>query len=305
MFDTTKRTKWKVIKMGKVNGTIDLNLSIDTIRHKLEMFLNRIFHTYVYGFHHKQTNGYWFRVCCYKNNEAHKLPPASHRGFLVYYPQTNYLVIQSYWLKEIMTYLNEAILHVFSADKLTITKITCNKLDEMSDVILNRNSLGVFSQLRNNQVDANPLDIRQKKPEGHDQTYVKTAEQRRRIVPIDPEQMKARYDMLSDHFGWDTIRSSGALDIDLLLPLHTGPETVSNADEELHIEIQMKGTSVMEGVRKMLLNGQIEASPGWVAGAATSGATKIYISKEGISSAIDTDDEENGENEVPAEVMTG
>lgn len=137
-------------------------------------------------------------------------------SYMVYFPGTEYVVVPKYvWNKEKDGFFKESLLSTFGASSLNIDTMQAAPLNQIKQAIENRKSLGVLHQLRKNQLDKTPLDIRQKRQRGFDQSYVDGGEQRKRIVPIDMEEMKARYEALDENFGWDEVDGFKFLEVNV------------------------------------------------------------------------------------------
>ncbi|CEG64471.1 hypothetical protein RMATCC62417_01438 [Rhizopus microsporus] len=307
MMSRSSGRKWKFIEIAKESGKINTQMDMNTIQQQLDNFLSSLQDCYIYACKDKNQDTYWFYLRFYQSMDNEPISTKRQHGFIVYYPETGYLLVHPGWTKELNTYVMEAILNVFSADKLIIQTVAAAEIEEIAKQIMNRKSLGVFSQLRNNQTDANPLDIRQKRPRGFEDTYTRPGEQRRRIVPVDIEEMKARYEAINNHFGSDTI---------LALPLQVSDsfETIETEDAEdeedeeenmINIDINLKGSSVVDGLRQMVLAGTIQSPlPPWLENVAASVSSKIYISKDGVLKERyenDSDNENYGVEDILAE----
>lgn len=133
-------------------------------------------------------------------------------GFLIFYPQTEFVLMTGKWDTTVERYINEAILHTFEADRLLTQRMKGDALKYLKHVIKTKRSQGVFAQLRQNQVDSNPLDIRQKAPLSSNDVE---GEQKRRIKPLDntADLSEARYKTVMETFGWDHIYGTTSLNI--------------------------------------------------------------------------------------------
>lgn len=85
-------------------------------------------------------------------------------------------------------------------------------------------------------------------------------------------------------------------------------ETEDTEDEEentINIDINLKGSSVIEGLRQMVLAGTIQSPlPPWLENVAASVSSKIYISKDGVLKERyenDSDNENYGVEDLLAE----
>ncbi|KAG1039149.1 hypothetical protein G6F46_004191 [Rhizopus delemar] len=293
---TSKLTerKWKIIEIVKNSGQLDLTLDIKTLQQHFDSFLSSLQDCYVYAYNNKEMDTYWFYLKFYTDSHIGSGEPMRSKrqsGFLVYYPETAYLLVHSSWAKDMHAYVSEAILNAFSADKLVIQRVAAAHIQDLTKQIMNKRSLGVFSQLRNNQTDANPLDIRQKRPKGFEDIYVSPGEKRRRIVPVDIEEMKARYEAINNYFGPDEIISYRSLDIEATEDMEVDDE---NEENNVQIDMNLKGTNVVEGLRQMVLAGTIQSPlPPWLENVAASVASKIYINKDGVSKEEYEEDSDN------------
>lgn len=116
---------------------------------------------------------------------------------------------------ELDGYFKEALLSAFGATKLLTETTDVESIAELKRTIDHKNSKGILAQLRKNTLDTTPLDIRQKRQREFDEYYVNAGEQRKRIIPIDMEEMKARYEALEDNFGWEEVEGSTSLEVDV------------------------------------------------------------------------------------------
>jgi hypothetical protein len=99
----------------------------------------------------------------------------------------------------------------------------------------------------------------------------------------------------------------------LALPLQVSDsfeimETEDTEDEEentINIDINLKGSSVVDGLRQMVLAGTIQSPlPPWLENVAASVSSKIYISKDGVLKERyenDSDNENYGVEDILAE----
>lgn len=134
-------------------------------------------------------------------------------GFLIFYPQTEFVLMSGKWDATVEKYINEALLHVFQADRLLTQKMKGDALEHLKHVIKKKKSQGIFAQLRNNQIDSNPLDIRQKAQPGYDERYLEKGEQEKRIKSLDSGLSEARYQSVMENFGWDHIYGTTSLNL--------------------------------------------------------------------------------------------
>ncbi|KAI9271464.1 kinetochore protein CHL4 like-domain-containing protein [Sporodiniella umbellata] len=286
MFKTAEKN-WRIFEIVKKFGKINSSIEIDVLKHQLYSFLSGLHNCYVYAFNKIDMDAYWFYIKFYTDNTTGQTRPKRQSGFLIYYPETSYMLVHSNWTKDMNPYVNEAILHAFSADKIIIQKLAAAHFQEITEQIMSKRSLGVFGQLKNNEFDSNPLDIRQKRAKDFADGYTGPGEKKRRIVPVDISEMKERYDAMSNYFGPNEIVSYRSLDIELDLPLQTNDSKAimnDSNEESIKIDINFKGTNVIEGLRQMVLTGAVEPPlPLWLENVAVSLATKIYVNKDGVS----------------------
>lgn len=137
-------------------------------------------------------------------------------SFMIYFPGTEYVVVpRNVWGKENDSFFKESLLSTFNATSLMIDRADIKSLEELIKKIDTAKSQGILAQLKKNELDKTPLDIRQKKRKGFEESYLDTKEQRKRIVPIDMEEMKARYDALEENFGWDQVDGLTSLEVNV------------------------------------------------------------------------------------------
>lgn len=139
-------------------------------------------------------------------------------GYMIYFPETNLIVTTNrVWTSTFDRYFKEALLHTFSADQLTAEIINLNSIHEIKGLLL-----GKTRDDDNKEDDANPLDIRQKRKKGGLDDYVKVGEQKRRIVPIDLEDLKDRYKLMEETQNWGDIKPQKVVNIDVsTFKIHT------------------------------------------------------------------------------------
>jgi predicted ATPase len=67
-----------------------------------------------------------------------------------------------------------------------------------------------------------------------------------------------------------------------------------NEENNVQIDMNLKGTNVVEGLRQMVLAGTIQSPlPPWLENVAASVASKIYINKDGVSKEEYEEDSDN------------
>ena len=135
---------------------------------------------------------------------------------MIYFPGTEYIVTPKYvcgreWDKN----FQESLLSTFGASKLISETADAISLVELKIKVDKIKSRGILGKLRNNELDKTPLDIRQKRRMGFEDTYVDKGEQKKRIVPIDMEEMKAQYQALEDNFDSDKVDGFKSLEVDV------------------------------------------------------------------------------------------
>lgn len=171
---------------------------------------------YVYSFLHEETNSFMFVLCVSPEGNDGVTYSNQSFSYMIYFPETEYAVTPRYvWSMELDGYFKEALLTAFGATKLLTETTDVESIAELKRTIDHKNSKGILAQLRKNTLDTTPLDIRQKRRLEFDEYYVNAGEQRKRIVPIDMEEMKARYEALEDNFGWEEVEGSTSLEVDV------------------------------------------------------------------------------------------
>lgn len=137
---------------------------------------------------------------------------------LIYYPETKYAVTtKKFWnAKDKEVYMHDALCTTFSATEIGVEEIPFTGFDKLRQSIQSKSkSSGIIQQLHQEEINSNPLNIKQKRPKGFDQTYMKTREQRKRIVPINMEKMKLQYEAIDENFGWGEVRGHKTLDVNV------------------------------------------------------------------------------------------
>ncbi|KAI7899059.1 kinetochore protein CHL4 like-domain-containing protein [Cokeromyces recurvatus] len=290
--------RWKVGKLTKKSGPLKLNLEASTIHNSIEQFLSQFFFCYVYTMHHKKSDLYWMRIHIYSTHERTALTTDAV-GYVIYYPMTEFVMWSGRWNMTVASYVMESITDAFRADRILYQNIRGNAVKYLSHLIKIRKSQGVFAQLRNNEVDSNPLDIRQKiaKTDDDDEAYVNKGEQSRRIKPVDEEEVQNRIALVMQNFGWEPMYGTTSVDIDVRLPFSSQQKTMD--DEEVRFEINLSGNSVPQGVKQCIKNGQIEMPVvSWLESIGTTGITKLYVTRDGATEIEPEEEEEMNENRV-------
>ncbi|KAI9486299.1 MAG: hypothetical protein EXX96DRAFT_548559 [Benjaminiella poitrasii] len=212
--------------------------------------------------------------------------PTTVVGYVIYYPKTEFVMWTGRWGVTIASYVMEAITDAFGADRILHQNIKGNAVKYLSHLIKIRKSQGVFAQLRNNTVDANPLDIRQKAGVDDDEAYVNKGEQSRRIRPVEDEEVRNRLALVMQNFGWEPVYGITSVDIDVRLPL-------ASDDDGIRFKMNLSGASVPQGVKQFIKNGQFEMPvPSWMETIGATGITKYFVTKDGVSETEPEKEEE-------------
>jgi hypothetical protein len=139
--------------------------------------------------------------------------------FIVFYPQTEFIIVSNRRTstKNMRTYIKEAILKAYGGDKIDFQPYRGKIISQITSIIRTRKSQGVFAQLRHNQVDSNPLDIRQKAPVRleHEQGPVNKSDLDRRIKPIDLDEINLRKKLALGDFGHGYTSSATSLKVNV------------------------------------------------------------------------------------------
>lgn len=133
---------------------------------------------------------------------------------LIYFPETNLIIMPNMaWKKKYDSYYKEALLDTFSADAVEIEAITVGATHTWNDFAQYKTSENILGGLQNNQMDANPLDVRQKRQMGSE--VHRTTEQKRRIVPMDLDEVEDKYDEFEADMSWKSVVGSRRLHVNV------------------------------------------------------------------------------------------
>lgn len=113
-------------------------------------------------------------------------------------------------------------MHAYSASKIKEQNLNSRNVTQLKSMMVNQKSQGFLVDFRLNQVDNHPLDfVSSKKRRGsRDADYVKTREQRRRIVPLDRTLIQGRYQQARDTFGNNVAQGVESLSIEVRRKKH-------------------------------------------------------------------------------------
>lgn len=156
----------------------------------------------------------WIRIMLFENRHDRQYPMPKMTAYYLRFPDTPYLAVRGALNKTVALFIEEALLKTFQAKALKFHNVSSKSIHHLSELLHNKGSLGGFSRFRINQVDSNPLDYSHKnlkRPQREE--YVKSREQKRRIIPINRQLIKSREDDASDTFGPQVVAGIRRLDI--------------------------------------------------------------------------------------------
>ncbi|KAF7727618.1 hypothetical protein EC973_007379 [Apophysomyces ossiformis] len=292
--------KWKVWKLRKNHGHLAVWIDHKTAQDRIQKHLSQYYRCHCYSVVHEKTETHWYRIMLFDDLQTRDLPLASNHVYLIHYPNTEFLLCGGSLRKEMKSYIIQAILGTFDADDVQEEDLTSKRMDRLQEIILNRKSLGVFDQFRKNQFDGNPLDIRQKVNQPASEGYVKTREERRRIVPLHQDQLRERTEETERRFGKNVAQGVELLQFNLSLSMehiveaHMGEgASIPGDNEELSVTMKMRGSNVMEGLRQLALRGILKPPfPDWLTDVVATGTQHVLIRKDGVFKETMEEDEE-------------
>ncbi|ORZ09169.1 hypothetical protein BCR42DRAFT_423870 [Absidia repens] len=139
------------------NQTLNYSLSVATVRQKLQAYLGRFFKCYVHGMAKLDQYTVWYKIWMFED----QVGTLQHQSaIVVHFYNTEYFLV-SCQSKVKISYLEQAIVATFGAGGLKKQSLTNGTLEELSTIIENRKSLGVFNQFRYMKHDPiqNPLNF--------------------------------------------------------------------------------------------------------------------------------------------------
>ncbi|KAG0171223.1 hypothetical protein DFQ28_010453 [Apophysomyces sp. BC1034] len=235
---------------------------------------------HVHGYVHDKTETHWYRIMVFDDLQTRTLPASTNNAYLIHYPNTEFVLCGGTLKKEIKRYVVQSFIEAFGADDIQEEDLTSKRMDRLQEIILNRKSLGVFDQFRKNQFDGNPLDVRQQVKKMTSEGYVKTREERRRIVPIHQDLIRERSEETARKFGRNVAQGVESLQFNTHMGVGTN---VPGDDEELNVTMKMKGMDVMEGLRQLSLRGILQPPfPDWLTDVVSSGVDHVLIREDGV-----------------------
>ncbi|KAI9360179.1 hypothetical protein BD770DRAFT_471422 [Pilaira anomala] len=277
---TTSNRLWRTIRLSNDKKNINLYLNLKEIQTRMESYLENFFQCYVYAEKNESNDMFAFNISIVEKKKDKSELENIKFGYMIYFPETNLIVTaNTVWSTSFDRYFKEALLHTFSADQLTAEIIKANSIHDIKALLFGK------SDDNNNEKDPNPLDIRQKRKKGEFDDYVKVGEQKRRIVPIDLEDLKDRYKLIEETQNWGEIKPQRVVNVDFDLPLDIDePLANHNCEDELiKMSITMEGLNVAAGIRECILYGKIEnPAPLWLETIGISGAKQLRVTTEDV-----------------------
>ncbi|KAI7869133.1 hypothetical protein BDF14DRAFT_1723327, partial [Spinellus fusiger] len=181
--------------------------------------------------------------------------------YLIHHPRTDYVVCGGTIRKELHPFVVQALLYAFDAGSIQEENLVSNRLEEINALVESRTCLGPLHALATNKVDPNPLDIHQRVPKQRRPQYVSHQQERRRIVPLDPQAVVAP-------------------------PMNL--ET-----DDMTLKVTFKGSNVIQGLQDLIQCGIIVPPfPDWITDIVHAGANKVYVTRDGLFQEQDASSEE-------------
>ncbi|CAO3599642.1 unnamed protein product [Absidia cylindrospora] len=153
-----RQQKWMTLKLtAHQNQPLDVSLSMTTVRQKLQAYLGKFFNCYVHGMTKLDQYTVWYKIWIFEDEQG----TLTHRSaFVIHFFNTEYFLL-SLQTKAKNQYVEKAIVAIFDAAGLVKQALTGGTMNELSTLIENRKSLGVFNQFRHTKQDPiqNPLNF--------------------------------------------------------------------------------------------------------------------------------------------------
>ncbi|KAI7891264.1 uncharacterized protein EV154DRAFT_225364 [Mucor mucedo] len=209
---------------------------------------------------------------------------------MIYYMESNVLVSAEYILtKPNDVQFREAVLNTFSASGMHIEPIQDILVNTLGHFAQNETSEAVFAGFSKNGLDANPLDIRQKRHLAFEESRL-TSEEKKRIVPMDLDKLEQRFDSMGGDFSWKSLTGHRRIHVDLDLPFNNNGDTdplTGFEDSDIKISMAMFGGNIGEGVKELIQQGKIKENPPiWLKGLSVSNAKRLVVNSDGVSKEV-------------------
>ncbi|KAJ8654751.1 hypothetical protein O0I10_009642 [Lichtheimia ornata] len=297
---------WRLIELKDDSdnpGRLLKTLDAKTARNRIQEALSEYFKAHVMTMPDPKEPADWIRIMLFENRHDRQYPMPKMTAYYLRFPDTPYLAVRGALNKTVALFIEEALLKTFQAKSLKFHNISSKSIHHLSELLHNKESLGAFSRFRLDQVDSNPLDYSHKtlkRPQREE--YVKSREQKRRIIPINRQLIESREDDASDTFGPQVVEGIRRLDIHLKKPpMFTVPEDAADKSENeknLRVDLSFYGTNVMDGIKRMLIHGLIEPPiPYWMKQIVSQGINEVYVTKDDVLREDPFDDDEIGDEE--------
>ncbi|KAI9251135.1 hypothetical protein EDC94DRAFT_622354 [Helicostylum pulchrum] len=290
-------------------------MDLEEIRTRMEAYLSNLFHCYVYAENQESTNTFMFILVITEKGKDPLVFSNLRFGFMVYFPETNLVVSPYYvWLASYEKYFKEALLDTFGAVSFISKAMNVESIRDIKKLAIYRESKSVLKDIGHKQLDVNPLDIRQKRPNLFDEdddddddpaekkrqkTSNESTEQKKRIVPIDVGELEDRIDNLKNSIGWRPMSGHRSLRINLNVPFQPSTELQEHnyANDIVDITIVMEGLNVAEGIRDMIRHGLMDLpAPVWLEGVGISGTKNLTVTSDGV---FTEEEEETDDRDEP------
>ncbi|KAI7873561.1 hypothetical protein K492DRAFT_175664 [Lichtheimia hyalospora FSU 10163] len=296
---------WRLLELKDDNpGRLLKTLDATTTKNRIQEALAEYFRAHVITMPDPKVSADWIRVMLFENRHDRQVPTPTMTAYYLRFRDTPYIAVRGALNKTLALFTEEALLKTFQAKALKVHNISSKSIYHLSELLHNKESLGPFSRFRLNQVDSNPLDYSHKTSKRpHQEEYVKSREQKRRIVPIDKRLIQNRENDASDTFGAEVTAGIRRLDIHVKKPAmiairEDAPKESTN-EKNLRVDVSLYGTDVMNGVKRMLVHGLIEPPiPYWMKEIVSQGINEVYVTKDNVLQESLLGEEEI-ENEEP------
>ncbi|KAI8359866.1 centromere protein Chl4/mis15/CENP-N [Choanephora cucurbitarum] len=312
--------RWNIVRLLKKSGDLRLDLEVTAVQELLMEYLSQFYSCYLAHIKDSHTGMYWIRIQLDQAQDFSIRAKRTFKGCIVYVPRSEFLLITGNIKSNINPDIKEALLRVFKAEDLVYQSVQDRAVEHFRNFTRMRQEGGVFAQLRKNQVDANPLDVRQQsKTKDWEQSYVREGEQSRRIKVAEPKKLVARFDILKKEFGWNTMAATNRLDVDLDLPFQpvAGNRSYQDGLKNVKFSMSLRGKHIPLGVKHMIEKGLLETpAPDWLTSLPTTAATYFHVTKDKVSQTKPTpnlqeeeeeeeEEQEEDDNETEQQEMSG
>ncbi|KAI8988133.1 hypothetical protein BDF20DRAFT_306886 [Mycotypha africana] len=131
------------------NGKLRLNREASKIQESMEDFLSQFYNCYLYTMFDKKTKLYWTRIQLSQLDDIQVSAKARTQtvGYMVYYPQSEYVMYTGPFYTSDQTSLKEAVLETFHGDRLQIQTLKSDAVQYLQHVVYDKRSKEQFAHL--------------------------------------------------------------------------------------------------------------------------------------------------------------